>query len=83
MAITSKGTSSPSPDRDAAKLGRPEGAPPGDPKLTPDNLARNSAVPKGRQRTRLCRRRLTRQRGLVEPARVPSGYERARRAVDP
>jgi len=38
MAITSKGTS-PSPDRDAQKLGRPEGPPPADENLTPDNLA--------------------------------------------
>ena len=34
--ITTKGTS-PSPDRDAAKLGRKEGQP-SDPKLTPTNL---------------------------------------------
>jgi len=38
MAITSKGTSSSSPDRDAAKLGRPEGQTPSDPALTPDNV---------------------------------------------
>jgi hypothetical protein len=37
MAITSKGTS-PSPDRDAQKLGRPEGQTPSDPALTPDNV---------------------------------------------
>jgi hypothetical protein len=36
--ITTQGTSSPSPDRDAQKLGRPEGAGPADPALTPDSV---------------------------------------------
>jgi hypothetical protein len=36
--ITTSGTS-PSPDRDAHKIGRPEGAGPADPALTPDNVA--------------------------------------------
>jgi hypothetical protein len=38
MAITSKGTSpNPSPSLDEQKLGRPEGPPPADENLTPDN----------------------------------------------
>jgi len=37
MAITTKGTS-PSPDCDTQKLGRPEGQTPADPALTPDNV---------------------------------------------
>jgi hypothetical protein len=47
MAITSKGTSSPSPDRDAQKLGRPEGAGPSDPKVTPTNLEAKLGRPEG------------------------------------
>jgi hypothetical protein len=37
MVIKTK-PSSPSPDRDAQKLGRPEGQTPSDPALTPDNV---------------------------------------------